>query len=92
MSARGTGLGSRSRPWLPSVKAADLPVAGCKDDFDDCSMIAENNWCNEENFATECFMSCKLAEESKDPDCYVIEKDKICKNYPVKCKKTCRLC
>ena len=43
MSARGTGLGSRSRPWLPSVKAADLPVAGCKDDFDDCSMIAENN-------------------------------------------------
>ena len=72
----------------------------CEDEYDNCNVIAENNWCDAKGYAGKCCMSCKIAEETKDPDCYdeaqgcVYYKDDMCRpdHYKDQCRKTCGVC
>ena len=43
------------------------------------TFFAENNWCGAKGSAGKCCMSCKVAEETKDPDCY--DKAECCVYY-----------
>merc|ERR1719318_1791470 len=57
----------------------------CTDEYSNCGVIAENNWCEEKHYVGKCCASCKAAEEAKDPDCHdvtqgcVYYKDDMCK-------------
>merc|ERR1719435_43053 len=72
----------------------------CTDEYSNCGIIAENNWCEATGYKGKCCASCKAAEEKKDPKCHdvaqgcVYYKDDMCKPtmYPDECKKTCGGC
>merc|ERR1712002_835939 len=77
----------------------DIPEE-CKDTWSDdtCPIVAENNWCNEDSYKGKCCMSCKVAEDTKDPECHDVAqgcsyyKKRMCQYYPHECRKTCGLC
>ena len=64
-----------------------------------CDVIAENNYCDDENFIGKCCKSCRKFDEEKDPYCY--DQMKGCKHYKSLygssafqsvCAKTCKFC
>merc|ERR1719184_776397 len=70
------------------------------DQYSNCPIIAENNWCDAKGYKGKCCASCKAHEDSKDPDCHdvaqgcVYYKEDMCKpdRYPDECKKACGEC
>jgi len=76
------------------------PTDDCVDAFNNCAMIAANNWCDTQGYKGKCCKSCKLAIETRDPNCYdkasgcVYYKANMCSNSYHKntCRKTCGVC
>ena len=97
--------------WMKNTRRfrQDVPMTTWKDKCkkDDpniinnayCDTIAENNYCDDENFIGKCCKSCKKFDDEKDPYCY--DQMKGCKHYKdlycnslfkSVCAKTCKFC